>query len=92
MYDLLPVGSTVHRMELSMGISLYQADKNVYRQKDLFCFVHISGSELRLIPVTQASTPILKRNCLPVDLLKNTEWCNLRLFPSVDTPFRRSQL
>jgi len=48
----------------------------VYRQKDLFCFVHISGSELRLISVTKASTPILKRNCLPVDLLKNTERCN----------------
>jgi len=36
-YDLLPVGSTVHRMELSMGIFIDQADKNVYRQRISFC-------------------------------------------------------
>ena len=41
MYDLLPVGSTVHRMELSMGIFIDQADKNVYRQKDILLSVHI---------------------------------------------------
>ena len=36
-YDLLPVSSTVHRMELSKGIFIDQADKNVYRQRISFC-------------------------------------------------------
>ena len=41
MYDLLPVGSTVHRMELPMGIFIDQADKNVYRQRIFLLSVHI---------------------------------------------------
>ena len=41
MYELLPASRPVHRMELSTGISLYQTNKNVYRQRIILLSVHI---------------------------------------------------